>query len=73
MRQDRKDRLAKVQQDWVTGIAELRQARTDEVMEALADGDTKYAIAQAMGVRGPTVDSIVKTATQAPKQQQAER
>ena len=72
MRQDRKDKLAKVQQDWVTGTAELRQARTDAVMEALADGDTKYAIAQALGVRGPTVDSIIATATQAPKQQ-AER
>ena len=31
-------------------------------MAALAAGNSKYAIAQAMGVRGPTVDSIIKTA-----------
>ena len=31
-------------------------------MESLAEGDTKYAIAQVMEVRGPTVDSIVATA-----------
>lgn len=73
MRQDRKDKLAKVQHDWVTGTAELRQARTDAVMEAFDDGDTKYAIAQAMGVRGPTVDSIISTAKREPKHPQAER
>ena len=63
MKQDTRDRLAKVQRDWVTRTAELRQARQDAVMEALGEGDTKYAIAKAMGVRAPIVDSIIVTAT----------
>jgi DNA-binding NarL/FixJ family response regulator len=76
MKPDTRDKLAKVQNDWVTTVAQARQARQDAVMEALDEGDTKYAIAQAMGVRGPTVDSIIATATRepkAPERPQAER
>jgi hypothetical protein len=32
-------------------------------MAAIAAGDSKYAIAQAMDVKGPTVDSIISAAT----------
>lgn len=66
MEQDIRDELAAVQLDWETAIAEKRKRRQDVVMKALDAGCTKYAIAQAMGVRGPTVDSIIKTARREP-------
>lgn len=38
----------------------IRRERQEAVAEALAAGWTKYKIAATLGVRGPTVDSIVK-------------
>jgi DNA-binding NarL/FixJ family response regulator len=65
--EDIRGELAKAQRDWATITIQFRQARQDIVMKALAAGWSKYAIAQAMGVKGPTVDSIISTARREPK------
>jgi hypothetical protein len=41
---------------------EAKVNRRKMVMIARAHGWTKYKIAAALGVKGPTVDSIIKTA-----------
>ena len=66
MDQDTRDELNAVQRRWLAGVAELRQARQDIVMRALAEGNSKYAIAKVLHVAGPTVDAIIKTAERDP-------
>lgn len=41
---------------------EAKANRRKMVVTALEHGWTKYKIAAALGVKGPTVDSIIKTA-----------
>lgn len=41
---------------------QARNERRDAVMAAKAAGLSKYRIAQVMGVKGPTVDSIISAA-----------
>jgi hypothetical protein len=51
--------LATAQSEWDDGRAELQKDREYAVAAALGAGWSKYKIAQAMGVKGSTVDSIV--------------
>jgi hypothetical protein len=46
----------------VVAAREARLRRQRAVMAARAAGWTKYRIAAVMDVKGPTVDSIIKTA-----------
>jgi DNA-binding NarL/FixJ family response regulator len=46
----------------VEAVKEARIRRQNAVMRALELGLTKYRIAAVLGVRGPTVDSIISTA-----------
>lgn len=54
--------LVASQKAFDAGLTKLRRRRQAAVMAALAGGVNKYQIAKAMGVHGPTVDSIIKTA-----------
>lgn len=56
-------RLANAQEAFRDGTRRLRLERQQAVMEARAAGWSKYKIAAAMGIKGPTVDSIIATAT----------
>jgi DNA-directed RNA polymerase specialized sigma24 family protein len=56
-------RLADAQKAFRDGTSRLRLERQQAVMEARAAGWSKYKIAAAMGIKGPTVDSIIATAT----------
>jgi len=64
--EDIRNELINANRDWLTVTAEYRKRRQDAVMKALSAGWSKYAIAQAMGVAGPTVDSIIKAAGRQP-------
>lgn len=55
-------RLAEAQEAFATGMRKLRLERQQAVMDARAAGLSKYRIAAVMGIKGPTVDSIIKTA-----------
>lgn len=46
----------------VKAVTEARLRRQRAVMAARAAGWSKYRIAAVMGVKGPTVDSIIDTA-----------
>lgn len=52
---------------------EARNERRRAVMEAKAAGMTKYRIAQVMGVKGPTVDSIISSAETAAERKKITR
>lgn len=55
-------KLAEAQQAFAEGTRRLRIERQQVVMEARAAGISKYRIAAVMGIKGPTVDSIIKAA-----------
>lgn len=55
-------RLIEAQDAFRDGTRKLRLERMQAVMEAREAGWTKYKIAAAMGIKGPTVDSIIATA-----------
>lgn len=55
-------RLTRVRTELMPQIQAIRQDRQNAVLEARAAGWSKYRIAGVLGVAGPTVDSIVKTA-----------
>lgn len=55
-------RLAEVQEAFATGMRKLRLERQQAVIEARAAGLSKYRIAAVMGIKGPTVDSIIAAA-----------
>ena len=57
-----RQRLARAQKAFADGTRKLRAERQQAVKEALGAGWTKYKIAATMGVRGPTLDSIIKAA-----------
>jgi len=57
-----RQKLADAQEAYAEGTRRLRLERQQAVMEAQAAGWSKYKIAAAMGVKGPTVDSIIATA-----------
>jgi DNA-binding NarL/FixJ family response regulator len=46
----------------IASAREARLRRQEAVTRARAAGWSKYRIAQVLGVRGPTVDSILKSA-----------
>lgn len=46
----------------VVSAREARTERQEAVMAARAHGWSKYKIAAVLGVRGPTVDSIIASA-----------
>ena len=54
--------LTETQQAFTAGTTQLRLARQQAVMRALAAGRSKYRIAQVLGVKGSTVDSIIESA-----------
>ena len=51
--------LTETQRAFTAGTAQLRLARQQAVMRALAAGKSKYRIAQVLDVKGTTVDSII--------------
>lgn len=55
-------RLAEAQQAFIDGTRKLCLERQQAVVEARAAGWSKYKIAATMGIKGPTVDSIIETA-----------
>lgn len=57
-----RQKLADAQEAFSEGTRRLRLERQQAVMEARAVGWSKYKIAAAMGVKGPTVDAIIATA-----------
>jgi DNA-binding NarL/FixJ family response regulator len=57
-----RQRLTRAQETFAEGTRRLRAERQQAVMEALGAGWTKYKIAATMGVRGPTLDSIIEAA-----------
>lgn len=59
---DLEHRLAEAQEAFRVGTDRLRLERQQVVMEALAAGWSKYKIAAVMGIKGPSVDSIIKSA-----------
>lgn len=65
-------RLAGAQEAFSEGTRRLRLERQQAVMEARAAGWSKYKIAAAMGVKGPTVDSIIATAADSAERDRAE-
>jgi DNA-directed RNA polymerase specialized sigma24 family protein len=54
--------LADAQAAFLTGTRDLRKRRQEAVVAARAAGMSKYKIAAVMGIKGPTVDSIIKAA-----------
>jgi DNA-directed RNA polymerase specialized sigma24 family protein len=54
--------LADAQAAFLAGTRELRKRRQDAVMAARAVEMSKYKIAAVMGIKGPTVDSIISAA-----------
>ena len=54
--------LTESQQAFTVGTSQLRLRRQQAVMRALATGKSKYRIAQVLGVKGSTVDSIIESA-----------
>ena len=54
--------LTESQEAFTAGIAQLRLARQQAVMRAIAAGKSKYRIAQVLDVKGSTVDSIIESA-----------
>ena len=54
--------LVEKQAEFKEGTRRLRLARKEAVKRAQAAGLTKYRIAAVMGVKGPTVDSIIASA-----------
>ena len=54
--------LLAAQGAFLAGTRKLRKRRQDAVVAARAAGLSKYKIALVMGVKGPTVDSIISAA-----------
>lgn len=54
--------LHDAQAAFLAGTHELRKRRQEAVVRARATGMSKYKIAAVMGIKGPTVDSIIKSA-----------
>lgn len=57
--------LAEKQAEFKEGTRRLRLARKEAVKRAQDAGLSKYRIAAVMGVKGPTVDSIISSAERA--------
>jgi DNA-binding NarL/FixJ family response regulator len=57
-----RQRLDDAQRTFAEGTRRLRAERQQAVMEALNAGWTKYKIAATMGIKGPTLDSIITAA-----------
>jgi len=60
--EDIERRLVEAQEAFAAGTRRLRLERQQAVMEARAAGLSKYRIAAVMGIKGPTVDSIIDAA-----------
>jgi DNA-directed RNA polymerase specialized sigma24 family protein len=57
-------RLADAQKAFAEGTRKLRLERKQAILEAREAGWSKYKIAARMGIKGPTVDSIIASAGQ---------
>lgn len=64
-----RQRLVTANDAFKEGTARLRLERQEAVMEAKRAGWTKYKIAAAMGVRAPTLDSIIEAAEKREQEQ----
>ena len=54
--------LHEAQAAFLAGTHDLRKRRQEAVVAARAAGLSKYKIAAVMGIKGPTVDSIISAA-----------